>query len=309
MKSYDPREYWDVVQWNIQIQAAQAGLGVPQEVKRQIQDPAHEHPDVVPEVDSKRPPLPGSQTDKESILETLRPFNPYEGEQCAKQLGETLNSFLQRLWPSTTTIADIGPWLWVANPHSTHRPTDQDVARFKQEGAKALAEHLSQKFELEKRYPYKDAGGITRMLKPDRDALEIYIKELAIRCGVTCGKWMLFPSVDKVDMMWTTVCKAVLDGRLGCSAKVATDDGDPNSKSRLICIYTTDFSNINDVKRILEQIKRLGLISNVQGKARPIYYKSDAYTYLDISSGNEYKLKASMYCSNDLVFGEQRMEL
>jgi len=36
---------------------------------------------------------------------------------------------------------------------------------------------------------------------------------------------------------------------------------------------------------------------------RGIYYKADAYTYLDIKGQNEWRLKASMYSSRDLLKG------
>ena len=48
--------------------------------------------------------------------------------------------------------------------------------------------------------------------------------------------------------------------------------------------------------RVVKELKRLNLISE-----KGIYYKCDAYTYLEINSGNEYKLKASMYSSKDLL--------
>jgi hypothetical protein len=37
---------------------------------------------------------------------------------------------------------------------------------------------------------------------------------------------------------------------------------------------------------------------------RPIYYKCDAFTYLDITSKNEYGLKASMFSSRDVLSGK-----
>jgi hypothetical protein len=62
---------------------------------------------------------------------------------------------------------------------------------------------------------------------------------------------------------------------------------------------------------VLLSLKQLGLLNgdnfsdgtrtSSSGNARVIYYKCDAYTYLDISSSNEYKLKASMYNSRDML--------
>ena len=36
-------------------------------------------------------------------------------------------------------------------------------------------------------------------------------------------------------------------------------------------------------------------------EGRAIYYKADAYTYLELNSGNEYGLKASMFSSREIL--------
>ena len=111
---------------------------------------------------------------------------------------------------------------------------------------------------------------------------------------------MLFPMPEDVNSVWRVVAKGTLEGKLGCAAKVATDDGNTNKPERLICVYTNDFGDKSDIERVLLEMKNLGL--PVNGKdGRGIYYKCDAYTYLDIVSGNEYKLRASMYNSKELL--------
>jgi Domain of unknown function (DUF1917) len=119
--------------------------------------------------------------------------------------------------------------------------------------------------------------------------------DLAKSKGMTNGKWMLFPSSDMVDEMWRKVAKATLEGTLGCAAKVATDDGSENR--RLICVYTEDFTDEEDVRKVLDKMRELHLTKAEQG----IYYKCDAYTYLNIMSGNDYKLRASMYSSKEML--------
>ncbi len=47
---------------------------------------------------------------------------------------------------------------------------------------------------------------------------------------------MLFPSLGDVTRVWKAVVGALVDGRLGSTAKVATDEG--TQGDRLICIYT-----------------------------------------------------------------------
>lgn len=79
---------------------------------------------------------------------------------------------------------------------------------------------------------------------------------------------MLFPSAEYVDSVWSTVARATAENELGTAAKVAPDDGDVR-KGRLICIYTADFSDMEDVTRVLHKLRDLGLVDG----RRYIYYK------------------------------------
>ena len=222
--------------------------------------------------------------------------NPYEGDEMAKQLNEPLFGFLNRLKPSSTPIFS-GPWIWIANPHAK-RHGRSDVAGLKQEGHRMLESFTNQQRSLEARYPEKNPASITGMMKAAKDLLEEDIVKLARAKNLMNGKWMLFPSPSDVDEVWTKVTKATHAGTLGIAAKVATAGGDDRSeRSRLICVYTNDFSDKGDVKRVLRKLMDLKLVEGGQG----IFYKCDAYTYLDIMNGNNYRLKASMYNSKEMV--------
>ena len=226
-----------------------------------------------------------------------RPYNPYEGDDMAKQLNETLESFLSRLPPSGTTV-ESGPWIWIANPFSARRASQGDIGGFNDAGNELLEEYIRRRRALEDQNPEKAPGTITRKLKADREWLEKSINKAARDKGVTHGKWMLFPSSNHVDEIWCSVAKGTLTGTLGCAAKVATDDG--SDKVRLICIYTEDCFDQKDVRRVLERLKDMHLVRSGKGE-QGIYYKCDAYTHLDIMSGNVYNLKASMYSSKELL--------
>lgn len=54
---------------------------------------------------------------------------------------------------------------------------------------------------------------------------------------------------------------------------------------------------MEDVRRVLDELLDLELCRR---DGKPIYYKCDAYTYLNLSSNNEYKLRASLYSSAEL---------
>jgi hypothetical protein len=105
------------------------------------------------------------------------------------------------------------------------------------------------------------------------------------------SQWMLFISEDEAPRIWGIIAHAVANGRLGIAAKVA-----PEGETRLICVYTKDFTNKPDVARVLHELAALDLLKQPN---RMIYYKSDAYTALDIARDNKYGLRASLYSSKD----------
>ena len=226
------------------------------------------------------------------------PNNVFEGDLMSRQLDESLEAFLSRLKPSATTI-EAGPWIRIANPHASNKGIYRDQPHFIDEGNDLLGVYMARKRRLEEQSPSSAPRTITKKLNPEREWLEESLEELAKKCSVTIGKWMLFPMPNEVDEIWAIVAKGTLEGRLGSQAKVATDasDGKPE---RLICVYTEDFTDVKDVKRVLKEMNRLGLVAKGR-TARCIYYKTDAYTYLDIRGNNEYKLRASKYSSKDML--------
>ena len=218
--------------------------------------------------------------------------NPWEGNEMAKQLNEPLDDFLKRLKPSATPISS-GPWIWIANPR-WERQGKCDVAGLEQEGHRLLNSFASRRRNLEAAGQQRHPGAITRMMGPTKKLLENDIVKLARAKNMTTGKWMLFPHPSQVD----EVSRATDAGELGIGAKVATaGDDDRAGKTRLLCVNTYDFSNKEDVRRVLRKLKELKLVDDGQG----IFYKCDAYSYLDVQNGNQYKLKASMYGSKEML--------
>ena len=73
-----------------------------------------------------------------------------------------------------------------------------------------------------------------------------------------------------------------------------------------VCIYTKDFRDEDDVLRVLRELEDLGLVGD-----RSIYYKSDAFTYLDLysSTASKYGLQASLYNSSKMLATARAAEL
>jgi hypothetical protein len=79
---------------------------------------------------------------------------------------------------------------------------------------------------------------------------------------------MIFSPMTEVNDVWSIIAKATASNELGIAAKTAPDEGEPR-KERLICIYTYDFTDIEDITRVAQKLKDLGLIKSDRG----IWYK------------------------------------
>lgn len=80
---------------------------------------------------------------------------------------------------------------------------------------------------------------------------------------------MLFRDSEHVNDTWAVVARATANNELGIGAKVAPDDG--QNKMRLICVYTKDFTNMEDVSRVVHKMRELGLVEN------QIWYKCGGF--------------------------------
>lgn len=74
-----------------------------------------------------------------------------------------------------------------------------------------------------------------------------------------------------------------------------------------VCVYTKDFRDEDDVLRVLKELEDLDILQ----PGRSIYYKSDAFTYLDLYSAtaSRYGLQASLYNSYKMLAAARTAEL
>ncbi|HEC40966.1 hypothetical protein LCGC14_0871550 [marine sediment metagenome] len=93
------------------------------------------------------------------------------------------------------------------------------------------------------------------------------------------GKWLCFVSRKRVDEMWNKIKQATEKGLLGIESKVSTAKP-KNVKIRhekdthVICIYTYDWTDKKDVKRVRNELRKLGVINRIP-------YKTDEDTIKD----------------------------
>jgi len=239
-----------------------------------------------------------------------------------RQPDETVDAFLLRCPPSTSSSYGYGPWLWIDNrlrePRNLRSFTEDHEDEFKDKGFQLLQEYMTFETSTRQKMDGKAPGTITRVLTPKRKVLKQAIWKLALDTNCFSGKWMIFPRHEDADRVWRAVCQGVDGGKLGPLAKIATSEPpdpmeaptagfrayDKQEDFRLICVYTKDFSDEKDVRRVLDSLVELKLVKLPEDDmGNGIYYKCDAYTYLDISSKNDYGLKASLYSSRAMLKG------
>ncbi|SMR56193.1 unnamed protein product [Zymoseptoria tritici ST99CH_3D1] len=250
----------------------------------------------------EQPGLSNEQVTAET--KTIR-VDHFKGNPAAWQQDENIQDFLHRLPVDDPKSAEVGHWLWVGSPtlsraHAKRRKAE-DTDAFGESAHALLEAFKAERGKVEGDNPGKAAATITKKMGPFRDALESDLLFLAVETGTTSGKWLLFPQPAQLKKVWAIVAAATAEGKLGPTSKVGTTSK-VGEDSTVICVYTYDFSDFDDVRRVLRQVVELGLC---YADGKPIFYKCDAYTYLHIKSDNIYKLRASLYNSTDVLHNDQ----
>lgn len=118
----------------------------------------------------------------------------------------------------------------------------------------------------------------TREEKPssvtDKHWLYAYRQKGRYPKSIRSGKWLVFVPAEHIDEVWAKIKNAVEEGKLGNTAKVATAKPNPNAtnpNTKVICVYTHDWTDESDVKRVREELRRIGITNKIP-------YKSDEDT-------------------------------
>lgn len=87
---------------------------------------------------------------------------------------------------------------------------------------------------------------------------------------------MLFVEPTLVNEIWERVAQATARNELGIAAKVAPREERGSTRERLVCIYTYDFRDRDDVARVLHRLRQLELVRD-RAAGRHIYYKAGGF--------------------------------
>lgn len=90
--------------------------------------------------------------------------------------------------------------------------------------------------------------------------------------GRYSGKWLLFPNCSEAASVWTVTHAATPEGSLGIGAKITAEQARSPGGPHMICVYTDDWRDLEDVARVGLRLVSLGLVPQA------IYYKADDQT-------------------------------
>lgn len=99
------------------------------------------------------------------------------------------------------------------------------------------------------------------------------------------GKWLVLGDVGRIDGLWARVKVATESGRLGGRSKAATSKPNPTAadpNTRAICVYTYDSEDLEDVMRVRDELRALGVVEKIG-------YKTDEKTVAGIYVSRGYK--------------------
>lgn len=83
------------------------------------------------------------------------------------------------------------------------------------------------------------------------------------------GKWLIFADIKDIDAIWEKISEATKKGLLGNGSKVSTAKINAMAKDRnqkVICVYTYDVNDIEDVSKIRAELYKLGITQKIPYK-------------------------------------------
>ncbi len=135
---------------------------------------------------------------------------------------------------------------------------------------------VSEQLSEEEEKPSEDIGRSWQMRKSPNCG--------AIFSGPTTGKWCIFVPPSDVDLAWSKVKGAVEADRL-LFAKVSTVLRSKGRDGHVICVYTRDWTDRQELLHIREVLRSLGFV-------KELGYKRDIDTLTKIYGADEWYMRA-----------------
>lgn len=96
------------------------------------------------------------------------------------------------------------------------------------------------------------------------------------------GKWCIFLTGEEVDEKWVLI-KSLIDRKEIISAKVSTSLSQVKNNEYVICVYTKDWSDVEDLKKTRASLSSVGFTKKIK-------YKRDIDTFNNVKGEKEFFL-------------------
>lgn len=129
-------------------------------------------------------------------------FNPGQGSPDAWQLNESVDDFVRRLPPLSTSVFTCA-WIWAHNPHFDVRDKNKVVSHrvdeFRSRGSELLGHSLQTRQQLQGNNLHRPKAALTKALNGESKALQQRISDLAVECGILSGKVSLARTLQEAQ--------------------------------------------------------------------------------------------------------------
>jgi hypothetical protein len=126
---------------------------------------------------------------EDELVEQLELFNIFEGDPYAWQLGESVDDFVKRVPPATTSALTCS-WIWVSNPHRNPRnkSAGSRIAEFTERGSELMSRSLQARQDIQAKGRFGSKSTLTCALNQEGKALQQGLSNLAKETNVIAGK-------------------------------------------------------------------------------------------------------------------------
>ncbi|KAL0571947.1 hypothetical protein V5O48_010019 [Marasmius crinis-equi] len=215
-----------------------------------------------------------------------------------------LQDFLNKYKPSMVQNDGTKPWIWVES-RRPHKSTSVEKEILAMAEASEVLQEVTKKVEsADDSIPIrsnKKTGAKSK--KEVREQLQSEatdkFKAIAQRYGYVNGKWLIFASQDKVDMIWSSLAKSLIEGPLAATdaytTKVSTSpETDTPNFLHVICLYIPDVYDKESITEVMKVLLRHhgSTLSGV---------KSDLYTRLGIDSKHASGIQSTIWKNSALL--------
>jgi hypothetical protein len=122
-------------------------------------------------------------------VKQLELFNVFEGDPHAWQIGESVDDFVKRVPPATTSAFTCS-WIWVSNPHRSPRDKSAGprIADFTERGSELMSQSLKIRHDIQAKGRFGSKSTLARALNQEGKTLQQRLSGLAKETNVIAGK-------------------------------------------------------------------------------------------------------------------------